>query len=101
MRRVNAAGVPQQPYVELDPYLGGLSTAYGGFGALNGNISVKWLTPAQHTLAELMAVASNYVGNLATVQDSTTNTPGAAIAGGGTFIVFARWNGTNWIVISG
>jgi hypothetical protein len=100
IRRISAAGLPENPHLEIDPYSGGFSTIYGGFNALNGNISVKWITPNQHTLAELMAVAAT-VGNLGTISDSTTNTPGAVISGGGTFNVLARWNGTNWIVIGG
>jgi hypothetical protein len=41
------------------------------------------------------------IGYLVTISDSTTNIPGAVIAGGGAFNVLARWNGTNWIVIGG
>jgi hypothetical protein len=41
------------------------------------------------------------LGYLVQISDSTVNTPGAVIAGGGTFTVLARWNGTNWIVVSG
>jgi hypothetical protein len=41
------------------------------------------------------------LGNLVTIDDSTTNTPGAVITGGGSLNVLARWNGTNWIVVSG
>ena len=39
------------------------------------------------------------VGAIANFNDSTVNTIGATIAGGGTFHVLGRWNGTNWKVI--
>ena len=39
------------------------------------------------------------VGALANISDSTVNTIGATIAGGGTFHVLARYNGTIWKVI--
>jgi hypothetical protein len=101
IRRYDEAGVAYNPRVSIDPYLGGLTTHHGGLAAVNGQIFGSWLSPAQHTYAELMAIAANYVGNLGTISDSTTNTPGAVIAGGGSYNVLARWNGTNWIVISG
>lgn len=47
--------------------------------------------------AELPAGA---LGMLACIMDSTVNTPGAIIAGGGTFAVLAWYNGTNWTVIA-
>jgi hypothetical protein len=45
--------------------------------------------------------AGEFVGELSNISDSTVNTPGAVIAGGGTFHVLARWNGTNWKVVAG
>jgi hypothetical protein len=45
--------------------------------------------------------ADGHVGNLMNFSDSTVNTPGGTVVGGGTFSVLARWNGTNWIVIGG
>jgi len=39
------------------------------------------------------------VGAIANFSDSTVNTIGAIIAGGGTNHVLGRWNGTNWKVI--
>jgi hypothetical protein len=41
------------------------------------------------------------LGELMNVMDATVNTVGAVIAGGGTFNVLARWNGTNWKVVAG
>jgi hypothetical protein len=38
------------------------------------------------------------VGTLIPVTDSTTNTWGATITGGGANKVLAYWNGTNWTV---
>lgn len=39
------------------------------------------------------------VGMQRTITDSTTNTWGAVIAGGGANIVLGWWNGTSWICI--
>jgi hypothetical protein len=104
IQQCDDAGVLQGPRVGIDPYYGGFYTAYGGFTALNGAISGSWLTPAPHTFADTTAPGfkgNSQVGNLLTITDSTTATPGAVIVGGGAFNVLARWNGTHWIVISG
>jgi hypothetical protein len=50
------------------------------------------------TLAQLGN--GTYVGDLTNINDSTVNTVGAVITGGGTFKVLARWNGTNWKVVA-
>lgn len=39
-------------------------------------------------------------GLIACVDDSTVNTPGAIIAGGGSYTVLAWHNGTDWKVIA-
>ncbi len=39
------------------------------------------------------------VGTIACITDSTVNTMGAVVAGGGSFTVLAWYNGTNWTVI--
>jgi hypothetical protein len=39
------------------------------------------------------------VGALANISDSTVNTWGATVVGGGSFHVLARWNGTIWKVV--
>lgn len=40
-------------------------------------------------------------GLFACVDDSTVNTPGAIIAGGGSFTVLVWYNGINWKVVAG
>lgn len=40
------------------------------------------------------------IGTLVNVSNSTVNTSGSTIVGGGTFHVLGRWNGTNWIVVA-
>jgi hypothetical protein len=54
------------------------------------------ITPA--VFSSLPAPASNQ-GAVAVVSDSTQNTSGQPITGGGSFLVFAYCNGTNWVVI--
>lgn len=39
-------------------------------------------------------------GQLACISDSTVNTWGAVVAGGGTYTVLAFYNGTSWTVIA-
>ena len=41
----------------------------------------------------------SYTGSVACISDSTVNTWGSIIAGGGTFTVLAFYNGTSWKVI--
>jgi hypothetical protein len=102
IRKTNAAGVPETPRCEIDPWNGGFSSTYGGISINNASLNTKWLSLIAIDRLDAMASgAANTIGNLATIRDSTTNTPGAIIAGGGTFNVLARWNGTNWIVVSG
>ena len=38
-------------------------------------------------------------GELANFSDSTVNTKGSVVVGGGTNHILARWNGTNWLVV--
>jgi hypothetical protein len=40
------------------------------------------------------------MGTLAGISDSTVNTPGSTVAGGGANHVLARWNGTVWKVVA-
>lgn len=47
------------------------------------------------------AFVGTFAGQLANFNNSTTNTPGAIIAGNGTNHVLGRWNGTHWIVVGG
>jgi hypothetical protein len=79
-----------------------MSSIYGGFAALNGTVSAQQVVFVVLSFADAMRLPGRgTVGTLMTISDSTTNTPGAVIAGGGSFNVLARWNGTNWIVIGG
>jgi len=68
------------------------------FGDVTAGIAnVPTLQLAEIAFASLPASAR---GSLANVSDSTVNTPGATVAGGGTFHVLARYNGTAWIVVA-
>jgi hypothetical protein len=51
--------------------------------------------------ANLASCGPSAEGQSFPVTDSTTNTPGATITGGGSFHVSAYCNGTNWIVAAG
>lgn len=51
------------------------------------------------TLAGLSLISN--VGALANITDSTTNSNGAVITGGGGNHVLGRWDGTNWRVVGG
>lgn len=51
-----------------------------------------------YTFAEVNNAPYNIEGSMASITNSTTNTPGATITGGGTFHVLGYYNGTNWIV---
>lgn len=41
------------------------------------------------------------IGELANISDATSAAPGATITGGGTNRVLGRWDGTQWVVVSG
>ena len=45
--------------------------------------------------------ATPFIGELVNVSDATSATPGDIVAGGGTFHILARWDGTNWRVMGG
>jgi len=59
------------------------------------------LTTPQLSMGErpFAAVVPSGVGDLVNFLDSTVNTIGSTIAGGGSFHVLGRWNGTIWKVI--
>lgn len=61
-------------------------------GTFNDSAGVAYAT---------LPAASAAKGRLETVNNSTTKTAGATVAGGGAYFVLAWSNGTNWIVISG
>jgi len=82
-----------------------------GYLDASGNLSWKWtfgtnkalLCPGALSLQEVAFAALPTglpVGALANISDSTVSTAGQVVAGGGTHHVLARYNGTNWIVVS-
>lgn len=74
--------------IQADIAVGNLRLAIGA-----GNALFR-MTP--RTVA---TVTGMQAGDLCNFSDSSSNTPGASLAGGGSFSVLARYNGTNWIVI--
>lgn len=62
--------------------------------ALNASINTN-----QTTFAALPAPSVLLTGNVRCVTDSTVNTWGATVAGGGTNTVLCWCNGTHWTVI--
>jgi hypothetical protein len=74
----------------------------------------RLITQAVYALADHIEQATGYAltpvafaalptpitrGTIACVSDSTVNTWGSVIAGGGTYAVLAFYNGTNWTVV--
>jgi hypothetical protein len=55
-------------------------------------------TPGNSTPVLFADLPVGVTGMLQVVTDSTVNTWGAAVAGGGAFTVTAHYNGTNWTV---
>jgi len=96
----NDAGVSAGRKVYISAFNGSISLSPGAsVDATGGGVQAGFFAPVPNTVAG--HAGHRNVGNLVTITDSTTNTAGAVIAGGGTFNVLARWNGTNWIVVSG
>jgi len=62
---------------------------------INTNAAIGTIDAFNH---DDLPVASK-VGDHAVILDSTVNTWGAIVAGGGSFVVLAWFNGTNWTVI--
>jgi Major tropism determinant N-terminal domain len=60
------------------------------------DLVLRSVTCASNTYANLPSSPSK--GEIAEVSDSTTNTWGATISGGGSYEVLAHYNGTNWTV---
>jgi hypothetical protein len=95
----NDAGISQGRKVYISAWNGSITLSAGAsFEAGAGGVSAGFLQLVSSTVAGQI---HRNLGVLANLEDSTTNTPGAVIAGGGSFNVLARWNGTNWIVVSG
>ncbi len=72
------------------PAIVGLTTLQTG----GGNSVLRMAPRAVATVTQ-----AKTVGDLMNFNDSTVNTIGAVIAGGGANNVLGRWNGTNWTVI--
>lgn len=62
--------------------------------------TASFMIPPQ-AFASLPTCAAGIEGEQASVNNSTTNSQGATITGGGTNHVEAYCNGTNWVVVSG
>lgn len=74
-----------------------LATANTTWAKWFGQIRAALQDPVPVTFAGLpQRVAA---GTMAIITDSTVNTWGAVISGGGTFTVLALFNGTNWTVL--
>ena len=69
----------------------------GSNGTLMLALSDRMVVFLEQTLAGLYS--PSYVGTLANISDSTTDTPGDVVTGGGGKHVLARFNGTVWKVI--
>ena len=96
----NDAGASLGRKVYISAFNGGISLSPGAsFDATGGGLQGGYLHPVASTVAA--HTGHRVLGRLVTIEDSMTSTAGAVIAGGGTFNVLARWNGTNWIVVSG
>lgn len=76
-----------------------------GLASLNGGVSVgsylhsPSITLAGSTYSTLAACSGTYLGQQKTVTDSSVNTWGSTVAGGGSYVVLAFCNGTNWTVV--
>ncbi|HWP71217.1 MAG TPA: hypothetical protein VNM36_08955 [Gemmatimonadaceae bacterium] len=96
----NDAGVSAGRKVYISAFNGGIALSPGAsFDATGGGVIGGFLRLVPSTVAGHNG--HRVLGMLVNIEDSTVNTPGAVIAGGGTFGVLARWNGSNWIVIGG
>lgn len=63
------------------------------------NLSLLINNPKPNLYSSLPLPSSSLQGLLVVVSDSTVNTFGSTILGGGTYTVLAWCNGTNWTVI--
>ena len=84
-----ASGTSMQP-----PFVTGT-----GSTILNSrSVSAPLFQAMPSTFSNLAACATNLIGRMATVSDSTTNTWGNTITGGGADVVLAFCDGANWTV---
>lgn len=58
----------------------------------------RYQPAVSRTFANL--TATPYLGQEELITNSTVNTWGSTIAGGGAFTVWGKWNGTNWTVVA-
>lgn len=70
----------------------------GSAGDKSGTVKAKIFQSTVGAFSTLVACASGTEGQMAAVNDSTTNTWGATITGGGANHVLAYCDGTNWTV---
>ena len=84
-----------------------LTSLQEGATWLLGDVWAQWmnalrravnLTPGNTVPVLFVNLPTPVPGSLQVITDSTTNTWGAVVAGGGAFTVTAHWNGTNWTV---
>jgi hypothetical protein len=75
------------------------SAAYSEFALTipSGTIRGFKMHPYEKTVAQIGV--GEFIGELANFSNSTVNTIGSNIVGGGTNHVLGRWDGTNWKVI--
>jgi hypothetical protein len=91
----NDAGVSYGRPIVSNIFNGGL--VMSGPVASSSAMSCIHLGMGEMPFASIPASALG-VGTILNIQDSTVNTLGATVAGGGTFHVQARYNGTVWKV---
>lgn len=80
---------------------GVLGLGNGSASNISGELILTLLQESPRAFSNLSPCNSGLEGTSASVTDSTTNTGGATIAGGGLLHVWGYCNGTNWIVASG
>jgi len=112
------ADLPGQTNVKRSPAVEGMEydildsqvgcPGFNAFGGGNFNVRVRYTNGnwnvihgvrTQITFAQRNT--SPAIGEQYNISDSSTNTWGAPVSGGGTLPVLMRWNGTNWTVVGG
>lgn len=87
------------PFASVDTVSAGIGSTYGSVSASQG-VNGGWTTYNSTTFSGISGATQSVIGTLVNITDSTTNTVGATVAGGGTFNVLARWNGTVYKVVA-
>jgi hypothetical protein len=93
----NFTNLPEATGVYVDGLTNQLMVGTGSSGATAGAL-VRQGTPLVGTPFVFSALPAGVEGMLAVVSDSSVNTWGTAIAGGGANRVLAYYNGTAWTV---